>query len=171
MTEAFDLVEDFDSYYRRDYRSLIGLAYVLTGSNTQSEDLVQEALTEAHRRWGQVSRYDDPGAWVRRVLVNRSRSRFRRLKSEAKALAMIGGRRVDHIEPTERVTEVWAAVRSLPTRQSHVIALFYWEDRSVAEIANILDCGQETIKTHLKRARRSLAEHLQSFEPTGEQHV
>lgn len=167
MTEPLEPAEDFDTYYRRDYRSLLGLAFVLTGSHTQSEDLVQESLTEAHRRWDQVRRYDDPGAWVRRVLVNRSRSRFRRLRSEAKALTAIGARRTEHVEPTEQVLEVWAAVRALPTRQAHVVALFYWEDRSMAEIAEILECGQETAKTHMKRARKSLAAQLGSFDSVG----
>ncbi len=158
------LGETFDSYYRRDYRSLLGLSYVLTGSNVVAEDLVQDALTEAHRRWDQIASYDDPGAWVRRVLVNKSRSRFRRLKSETKALTSIGGRRAEAVQPTEPVMEVWAAVRALSTRQSQVVALYYWEDRSLAQIAEILDCGEETVKTHLKRARATLAKGLVSFD-------
>lgn len=162
MTEAVFRNESFEAYYRRDYRSLLGLAYVLTGSTQQAEDLVQEALTEAHRRWSQVASYEDPGAWVRRVLVNKSRSRFRRLKSESKALTKLGGRRTDFVEPAETETEVWAAVRELPARQAQTIALFYWEDRSVKEIAEILDCGSETIKTHLQRGRSALAKRLGS---------
>ncbi len=162
----FEIMDDprtitsFDDYYRSDYRSLVGLAFVLTGSNTAAEDICQDALTEAHRRWATIGQYDDPGAWVRRVLVNKSRSRFRRLKSEAKAIARIGSRRLGVVEPTERSTEVWAAVRQLPKRQAQSIALLYWEDRSIAQIAEILECSPETIKTHLKRGRASLTETL-----------
>lgn len=156
---------DFDTYYRDDYRTLLGLAYVLTGSTATAEDLCHDALTEAHRRWDTIAHYDDPGAWVRRVMVNRSRSRFRRLKSETKALTRIGNRR-DEIElPAERTVEVWAAVRRLPPRQAQAIALLYWEDRPIAEIATILECSNETVKTHLKRGRRRLAETLEGFEP------
>lgn len=162
---ALALTESFDSYYRRDYRSLLGLAYVFTGSSSQAEDLVQEALTEAHRRWDQVAGYDDPGAWVRRVLLNKSKSRFRRLKSETKALTRVGSRRVETVLPVDTAPEVWQAVRTLPTKQSHAVALFYWEDRSVSEIADILDCGQETVKTHLKRGRATLAQRLGGFSP------
>lgn len=153
-------ITSFDDYYRSDYRSLTGLAFVLTGSAAAAEDLCQDAFTEAHRRWHQVGQYDDPGAWVRRVLVNKSRSRFRRLTSEAKALARVRSRHVDYVEPAERSLEVWAAVRRLPKRQAQSIALLYWEDRSIAQIAEILECGTETIKTHLKRGRASLAETL-----------
>ncbi len=156
---------DFDAYYRGDHRKLLGLAFVLTGSSATAEDLVQDALTEAHRNWDRIATYDDPGAWVRRVMVNRSRSRFRRLKSETKALTRLGGRREDIALPTERSLEVWAAVRRLPPRQAQAIALLYWEDRSIAEIATILDCGAETVKTHLKRGRQRLAESLEGIEP------
>lgn len=165
MTEAIRLVESFELYYRRDYRSLLGLAYVLTGSNTMAEDIVQDALTEAHRRWDTIARYDDPGAWVRRVMVNKSKSRFRKLRSETKALSVFGNRRVELVEPTERVTEVWSAVRSLPPKQAHVVALFYWEDRSLAQIAEILGMAESTVKTHLKRARATLANQLEGFDP------
>ncbi len=163
------IIESFDSYYRRDYRSLLGLAYVLTGSSGLSEDIVQEALTEAHRRWEQVSRYEDPGAWVRRVMVNKSRSRFRKLRSEARALTRLGGRPEEVIRPSERVVEVWAAVRDLPTRQCQAIALHYWEDCSLAQIARIMGCGEETVKTHLKRGRAALAKELkeQGLKPVG----
>ncbi len=163
-TELSELVESFEEYYRRDYRQLVGLAFVLTGSSNAAEDVCQEALTAAHRNWGKVAHYDDPGAWVRRVIVNRSRSRFRRLRSETKALTRIGNRRSPVAEPAERSLEVWAAVRRLPPRQAQSIALLYWEDRSIAEIAEILDCGTETVKTHLKRGRAALASALVGFD-------
>lgn len=155
-------IESFDEYYQRDYRSLLGLAFVWCGSLQPAEDLVHEALTEAHRRWKKIAHYDDPGAWVRRVMVNKSTSRFRRLRSETKALTRLAGRREDQsIEPVARTGEVWAAVRTLPTRQAQAIALFYWEDRSIAEIADILGCGVETARTHLKRGRATLASRLE----------
>jgi len=152
--------EAFDAYYRRDYRQLVGLAYVLTGSQWAAEDLAHEALTVAHSRWSVVSGYDDPGAWVRRVMVNKNTSRFRKLRSETKALTRLGGRRAEVIAPSEASHEVWAAVRSLPERQAQAVALFYWEDRTIAEIAEILDCGTETVKTHLSRGRRALSARL-----------
>jgi len=153
-------VETFDEYYRRDYRKLVGLAYVLCGSQSTAEDLTHEALIEAHRRWAKISVYDDPGGWVRRVMVNKNTSRFRKLRSETRALGRLGNRRVETIAPSEASDEVWTAVRSLPARQAQTIALFYWEDRPLADIAEILGCGTETVKTHLARARRSLAEKL-----------
>lgn len=154
------IIESFDEYYRRDYRSLVGLAFVITGDNAVAEDLVQDALTAAHRNWDKVSHYDKPGAWVRRVLVNRSTSRFRRLASETKATLRLRQEPETFIEPTDPHLEVWRAVKDLPKRQAQVIALHYWDDQTLAQIADILECGTETVKTHLKRARQALATSL-----------
>lgn len=154
----------FDEYYRSDYSTLLGFGFVLTGSRQNAEDLVQDALTEAHRRWKKIDGYDDPGAWVRRVMVNKSRSKFRKLTNEAKAFTRLGGRRIEDVAmPTERGSEVLEAVRALPERQRQTIALRYWEDRSVNEIAAILGCGSETVKTHLKRGRAALGVQLVSY--------
>lgn len=154
------VVQSFDEYYQSDYRSLVGLAFVITGDHGTAEDLVQDALTAAHRNWDKISQYDKPGAWVRRVLVNRSTSRFRRLASETKATLRLRQEPERPVMPTETNLEVWNAVRALPKRQSQVIALHYWDDQTLAQIADILECGTETVKTHLKRARQSLATTL-----------
>lgn len=153
----------FDEFYSREYPKLVGLAYVLTGSSAVAEDLVQHACTEAHRQWSKVGTYDRPGAWVRRVIVNKSTSRFRRLRSETRALTRIAGQRVEVVEPSERSLEVWAAVRRLPTRQAQAIALLYWEDMSIATIGEVLGCSTETVKTHLKRGRATLGRELEGF--------
>jgi len=155
-------MESFDQYYERDYRSLVGLAYVLTGSRWFAEDLAQDALVEAHRHWSRIGNYDDPDGWVRRVLVNKSTSRMRRRRTELKGLVRLGQRRhEDVLAPTERSGEIWSAVRKLPTRQAQAIALRYWEDRGVREIASILGTSEETAKTHLKRGRAALAASLE----------
>ena len=56
--------------------------------------------------------------------------------------------------------EFWAQVRALPKRQAQVIALHYLEDRPVAEIAEILDCAEGTVKVHLRNGRLRLADRL-----------
>ena len=84
---------DFDAFCREHYARVTGLAYVLSGSRTAAEDLTQDAFFAAFRQWGRLCQYDDPGAWVRRVVANRAVSRRRRLQSESRALLRIGSRR------------------------------------------------------------------------------
>jgi RNA polymerase sigma-70 factor (ECF subfamily) len=150
----------FDELYRRDFARLVSLAHGLSGSRAAAEELVQEAFLAAHRRWDRIGAYDDPSAWLRRVVVNRSVSAVRRRVAEGMALTRLGGRRELPDALPEHDEEVWRAVRRLPPRQAKVVALYYVDDRSVAEIATILDCAEGTVKAHLHQARQSLARTL-----------
>jgi len=62
------------------------LAYALSGSRLGADDLAQEAFLAAYRDWQSIGRYNNPGAWVRRVVDNRSVSMFRRRSAELRPL-------------------------------------------------------------------------------------
>ena len=154
-------VETFESFYRREFRDVVGLAYALSGSRLGAEDLAQEAFIKAHERWDRISGYDKPGAWVRRVVANLAVSGFRRRSAERKAVSRLAGQRprgIPEMEPEDE--QFWQMVRDLPKRQAQATALFYVEDRSIEEIANILECSPSTAKVHLHRGRKSLAAKL-----------
>ncbi len=155
----------FAELYEREYRPVVGLAYALTGSRAVAEELAQDAFTAAYRNWAQVSGYDQPATWVRRVLVNASRSWGRRRGAELRALTRLRNRRPLAAELAEADHEFWAAVRRLPTRQSQAVALHYLEDRPVGEIAEILGVSIGSVKTHLHRGRHGLADAL-GLDPT-----
>jgi RNA polymerase sigma-70 factor (ECF subfamily) len=145
-------LEDFDAFYARERASVVGLAYVLSGSRAAAEDLAQEAFIKALRHWDRISDYDDPGAWVRRVVSNQAVSGYRRRSAEARALVRLGG------EPpvpdiAQEAALVWEEVRRLPRRQAQVIALRYLDGRRIEEVARILECSENTVKTHLMRAK------------------
>lgn len=151
----------FEAFYRREYRGVVALAYALSGSRSGAEDLAQEAFIAAHRRWDRIVDYEKPEAWVRRVVANMAVSALRRRAAEAKALTRLAGERRQPLPPLEAADdEFWATVRGLPPRQAQAITLFYLEDRSVAEIADILDCSPATAKVHLHRGRQTLATRL-----------
>jgi RNA polymerase sigma-70 factor (sigma-E family) len=151
----------FEAFYARDLKSVIGLAYVLSGSRFGAEDLAQDAFLAAFRNWGRISAYDDPSAWVRRVVANRGTSRFRRRSAEVKALLHLTTARVEVPEISAEAAGIWEAVRRLPNRQSQVIALRYFDQRSIAEIARIIGCSENTVKTHIQRAKHALSERLE----------
>ena len=150
--------EDFTAFYDREIRSVVGLAYVLSGSRNGAEDLAQDAFVAAYRHWDRVGAYEDPGAWVRRVAANRSISNGRRRVAEAKALLRLGGERIAIPGLSDDNEDLWSAVRRLPPRQAQVVALRYWDGRSGREIAEILELSEATVKSHLQRARQMLAQ-------------
>jgi len=162
MENAF--LEEFESFYTRERRSVVGLAYVLSGSRSGAEDLAQEAFVAAYRKWEQVSKYDNPGAWVRRVVANRATSWLRRRAAEARALLRLGGQ-VYTVPPVDPEADlIWREVRRLPARQAQAVALRYLDGQEVSDIARILGCSDNTVHTHLRRGRESLARRLSDGE-------
>jgi RNA polymerase sigma-70 factor (ECF subfamily) len=145
---------------------MVALARALLRSGGFAEDLAQESLLTAHRHWGRVSAYDDPGAWVRRVLINRATSMQRRLSAEWRAVHRLGGRADERTVPdlTPETTEVWDEVRKLPRRQAQAIALHYVDQLSVEEIGQVMGCSSGAVKSHLHRARARLSERLQTWD-------
>jgi RNA polymerase sigma-70 factor (ECF subfamily) len=157
--------EAFEDFYGREYLAVVGLAYALSGSRWGAEDLAQEAFMAAHRDWARIGLYDKPGAWVRRVVANLSVSSLRRRAAEARALARFPfGHETALPDLADGDPEFWAGIRSLPRRQAQVVALYYLEDRSVAEIAEILDVTLGTVKRHLHNGRQALARRLRADE-------
>jgi RNA polymerase sigma-70 factor (ECF subfamily) len=150
----------FDVLYREEYRSVVALTYGLSGSTWAAEDLAQEAFLRAHRDWGRVGQMAAPGAWVRRVAMNLAISRFRRARAETAArLKLVPG--VSALEPWTPGSEAfWLEVRKLPRRQAEAIALHYIEDLTVAEIGEVLQVADGTVKALLHQGRARLARQL-----------
>jgi RNA polymerase sigma factor (sigma-70 family) len=152
--------DTFEAFYRREMAGLVGLARVLCGSWAVAEDLAQEAMLVAYRRWDEVSHLDVPLAWVRKVCANQATSAIRRRTVEARALVRLGSRR-QIPEPAPLENEVfWSEVRRLPRRQAQSIALHYVYDMGVVEIAATLGCSDSSVKAHLVRGRAALARRL-----------
>lgn len=138
------------------------LAYARTGSWTAAEDIVQDVLADAHRRWDHVRGYREPVAWARRAVLNRSASWHRSRGRERRALTRVAGRAqvVGPDDPKFEDPELWSAIRSLSERQVEVVLLLWFEDLSVREVGAVLGCGEETVRTHWRRAREQLARAL-----------
>ncbi len=152
--------QSFDSFYDQQLDSVVGLAYVLSGSRSGAEDLAQEGFLAAYRHWDRIAAFDDPGAWVRRIVANRAVSTFRRRRAEVNALIRLARPVYDVAELPSESALVWEEVRRLPKRQAQVIALRYLDGRNLPQIADILECSENTVKTHLLRAKRTLAQRL-----------
>ncbi len=65
--------------------------------------------------------------------------------------------------PTED-DQLWTRVRALPPSQRDATIMCCVDDLPLADIVTVLGCSNGTVKTHLQRARRTLAAHL-SIEP------
>ncbi len=159
--EGVDVIRSFEAFYNDHYRNVLALAYGATGKWGDAEDLTQEAFAACYRRWNHVSGYDDPLAWVKRCVMNRSVSRWRKLTSELKTMTRLGSRAAAATEPPLSADdELWAAVRNLPAPQRRVVVMHYVDDLSVDEIGRVLGIAVGTVKSQLSRARSALASQL-----------
>jgi RNA polymerase sigma-70 factor (ECF subfamily) len=153
-------VESFAAFYEAEYRGMVRLAAALVGRWDVAEELVQDAFVTLHGRWDQVSRYESPEGWLRRVVLNRSVSALRRRAVEVRLLARLSRIRDRHAEAPQVDDRIWREVAALPKRQAQVIALIFVDDLSVREVAAVLECEENTVRTHLRRARQTLATRL-----------
>ncbi len=155
----------FDDLYRREYTAMVRLAYALVGRRDVAEEIVQDAFLEAHRRWNRLSTYDRPGAWIRRVVLQSCSRRRHRVRRDETLIGRIGRQpnvAAAQYDPPD--PELLNAIRSLPKRQAHVLALIAVDDCSFADAAKILGCSDETARTHMRRARATLRSILETSE-------
>lgn len=153
-------VADFDAFFATEYPRLVTLLTAVCGHRASAEELAQEAMLRAHQKWSRISRYELPGAWLRRVAINLAHNHRSRRRTERRLLVELAGTRrpaVATVSAGCEADEFWATVRKLPRRQSAAIALHYLEDRPVTEVAEILGCAEGTAKAHLHKGRANLA--------------
>jgi RNA polymerase sigma-70 factor (sigma-E family) len=153
--------EEFDGFMRGRWPAMVRLAYALTGDAGHAEDVAQAAFARAYASWARVRRAGDPDAYVRRIVINEHRSRFRRhrvaeeLRGDLADTAdseQSGGQQ----QGPEEQQALLDALRSLGPRQRAVVVLRYWLDLSEAETAAALNCSVGTVKSQASRALATL---------------
>jgi RNA polymerase sigma-70 factor (ECF subfamily) len=152
----------FAELYDRCYESLVLTAYAMTNDLGAAEEITQEAFAVAYGRQGRVRRADSPEAWLRTVVMNLARRRFRRRATLDRIL------RRQQAEPPPRATspderlDLHKAIRGLGQEHRTVVVLHYLADLPVDEVAAVLCVPVGTVKSRLARARAALAERLRT---------
>ncbi|MEX2256763.1 MAG: SigE family RNA polymerase sigma factor [Acidimicrobiia bacterium] len=149
--------------YRDHAVRLVGLARYLLDDTTQAEEVVQEAFARTYAGWSRLRDPQHPLPYVQRAVVNLSRGGLRR-RRVARAAVLEVPPDVPSAEhaaaESARRDEIAAAVRALPRRQRECIALRYYLDCSVSDIATALRISGGSVKQHLHRAHATLAGRL-----------
>jgi hypothetical protein len=109
---------EFSEFMYSRWLQLVRMGYVLTGDRGLAEDLAQTALARAYSSWPQIRRAGDPDAYVRRVMVNANRSRFRKRRvAEHLTGAVPEPASVDATGGCDDRVTLMAALMSLPVGQ------------------------------------------------------
>ena len=156
--------------FERSHKDMIRLAVAMQGDRAEAEDIVMDAFVKTFAKWGALRDVSKALFYLRRTVINLSRSRLRTRSLQTKLVGKIG-RDVSRSEPpaTEHraAEELHSALATLSWRQRACVLLKYFEGLQVEEIARILDCSPGTVKTHLSRARKHIALTLEQTEAGG----
>ncbi|WP_228389380.1 SigE family RNA polymerase sigma factor [Cumulibacter manganitolerans] len=156
---------DVQALYADNWHQMVRLAYLLTGSADAAEDLVQDAFLALHRAEHRLHRPEAALAYVRRAILNRSRSAVRHTVVARKHLHALAGEKEGPPADTRLMREaeqsrLIEALRALPDRQREVLVLRYWSGLSEAEIAGALGISAGTVKSSTSRGMTALKEAL-----------
>lgn len=147
---------EFDWLFAEEFPAVMRSVYLIVHDLDRAEDITQDAFMQLLRHWKKVSRYERPGAWVRRVAIRLGVQAVRRER-----LRSLLERNVEPAGSAAPVSiDVMRAIGRLPAMQRAAVVLFYFEDRPLSEVADILECAGATARVHLHRARKRLAEIL-----------
>lgn len=135
---------------------VIRFIYALVGNMTAAEDIAQDALFKV---WQALDIYDGRAAlstWIYTIARNTALTHLR-AETYRRTLPL------DSVaEPAttaaEPIPDIRKLVERLPEEQREAVVLYYYQEKSVEEVAQMLDLPIGTVKSQLYRARKTLAE-------------
>ena len=145
--------------YRHSLPRLGAYAFLLTGSHAEAEELVQAAIVKVFARPRRLTNLPQAEAYVRTAIRTlhidgmRRRVRWARVAPRLATPDAVAGPG-DQVDTADAVG---LAMDSLAPRVRAVVAMYYWEDLSVAEIAGALHVSVGTVKGYLRDGRTALA--------------
>lgn len=150
---------DFVAYYEARAVAVRKTAYVLCGDWHLAEDLAQTAFTKLYQAWHRLERYEALDGYVRQVLLraflDERRRPWRREHVTGPESPVFDVPVVEEQRSGERQI-LLAALARIPKRRRAVLVLRYWEDLSVEQVAELLDCSAGTVRSQASRGLADL---------------
>jgi RNA polymerase sigma-70 factor (sigma-E family) len=163
----------FDDFVVNRMGRVLRFAAVLTGDRYLAEEIVQDVLLKAHKRWASIAELDLPEAYVRRMVVNEYiswRRKWARIVPSSDVVERADRPQPDHADHIANKSDVADRLRVLAPRQRAVIVLRYYQDLPDAEIAEVLGCSVSAVRSYASRALRTLRIDQASAELHAELH-
>jgi RNA polymerase sigma-70 factor (ECF subfamily) len=162
----------FETLVSRKTPAVIGVARRIVGNAEDARDVAQMVFL---RVWEQLSRYDEKwsfNTWIYRIATNLSIDFLRSARSRERAhgatLHLVRQREESTAFETTRAAEDRELSRlferishRLSEKQKAVFVLREMQDCDTREIAEILECGESTVRNHLFNARRILRREIE----------
>jgi len=146
----------FEKLFLDEYPKLVALGVSMSLDREIARELAQETMIRAYHRWDEIEIYDEPQAWLRRVMSNLLIDHHRSRKAERSAIRRLGDSVTSGGDGQIKLSE-WAGLLAPLSPQQRIVATFYYaDDLSIGEIARTLDISAGTVKSTLSKVRRRL---------------
>jgi RNA polymerase sigma-70 factor (sigma-E family) len=155
--------EEFREFMHGRWPAMVRLAYALTGDQGHAEEVAQTAFAKAYAHWPRVVRAGDPDAYVRQIVINENRNRFRKRRVRELSTRTPPDTSTAETDIADQ-TALLDALRALAPRQRAVIVLRYWLDLTETETAATLNCSVGTVKSQASRALATLRKNAELLE-------
>jgi len=165
--------QTFERLVQPHFDRLYRLAWRLTGSKPEAEDLFQELLIKAFGKLDDIVRIEEPGSWLCRVMYNLfidEQRRFKRRRMMTVEEGQLPGEGIAGLpgpgdpdydnQRSERIRSLDAALQQLSDEHRIVVLLHDTEGYKMTEIQELIGIPVGTVKSRLHRARARLREIL-----------
>ena len=156
--QFIELIAAEQESLRRFLRGLCG------GDGFRADDIAQEALLKAYLSYERFEGRSRFSTWLFRIAYNCYIDNHRKARPEmvgTDAPAALNVRASEETDAAFRYQQLYQALDRLSEKEKAAIVLHYFEDRSIKEIASILQIPQGTVKYHLSTGRNHLKSLLQ----------
>jgi RNA polymerase sigma-70 factor (sigma-E family) len=158
-TEALSTADEaIDALFREHGDRIVRLAYLLTADRGAAEELAQEAFVRVWRAWARIRDEGAAYAYLRKTVVNASRSLHRRRALEIRH--RFGWSDEAVCSDLDSHFDVVDAIARLPRRQRACVALRFYEDLSESETARVLGITVGAVKSQTFKALRKLEQWI-----------
>ncbi|OLR89913.1 RNA polymerase sigma factor [Actinokineospora bangkokensis] len=153
--------QSFDHFIAERLDRLLRYATALTCDRDLAQDVVQEVLLRAQRKWSRIGEVDAPYLYVKKMVTNeylswRRRRAARDVPASSAALDAVAPPVADFTTAHAERDAMRARIAALPRRQRAAVVLRYYEDCTTAQVAHVLGCSEGTARSHLSRALATL---------------
>jgi RNA polymerase sigma factor (sigma-70 family) len=153
--------------YKLYYKAMFNTSLRIVGDTMEAEDIMQESFLSAFEKIDTYSGTVSFGAWLKKIVINRSLDALNRRKAVFEDIESYIGIKDETDEDTERyeevdirVEEVKDAIDRLPDGYRVILSLYLLEGYDHDEIAEILSINSSTSRSQLSRAKQKLLSEL-----------
>jgi RNA polymerase sigma-70 factor (ECF subfamily) len=164
----------FDAVVNAYYERILRGALSVTGDRHLAEDIVQETFLLAFRKFDSYSGESSVFTWLYAIMLNRFRMHWRKTKRRKRLHSLPIGdnpawptnltssHRSPYAELADSELSEWLieAIYKLPVKLREVVAMHYFDDLTLNEVAAILKCRLATVKSRLFRSKERLRQTL-----------